>query len=122
MHYVFSTISTDVKYTFYGQSANDMPAIEHTITIKGGANVATKNLITPKGVMTPVEDAEVDMLNTHPVFLRHKKNGFVHVEAKPAAADDVASDMEPRDESAPLIDDDFTGDEKPPTTSKAKKN
>lgn len=73
MHYVFSTISTDVKYTFYGQSANDMPAIEHTITIKGGANVATKNLITPRGVMTAVEDADIDMLNTHPVFLRHKK-------------------------------------------------
>ncbi|CNI48238.1 hypothetical protein [Yersinia pekkanenii] len=122
MHYIFSTISTDVKYTFYGQSANDMPAIEHTITIKGGANVATKNLITPKGVMTSVEDAEVDMLNTHPVFLRHKKKGFVHVEAKQAAPDEVASDMEARDESAPLIDDDFNGEDAPPTTSKTKKN
>jgi len=120
MFYVFSTLSTDVDYTVYGESVNDLPTIEKRITIKGGANVATKHLITPKGVMTAVEDAEFDILSAHPVFQMHKKNGFITVEKKAADPEKVASNMTARDESAPLTEGDFI-EEDAPTTSKGSK-
>lgn len=121
MFYVFSTLSTDVDYTVYGESINDLPTIEKRITIQGGANVATKHLITPKGVMTVVEDADFDILNAHPVFLMHQKNGFITVETKAANPEKVATNMTARDESAPLTADDFNEDEVPTTSKGSKK-
>ncbi|OCJ20015.1 hypothetical protein [Serratia sp. 14-2641] len=121
MFYVFSTLSTDVDYTIYGEAVNDMPTIERQITIKGGANVATKNLITPKGVMTTVEDADLELLRAHPVFIMHEKNGFVTVEQKAHDPEKVATNMEARDNSAPLTDGDFAEGEAPAGSKGAKK-
>lgn len=121
MFYVFSTLSTDVAYTIYGEAVNDMPTIERQIVINGGANVATKNLITPKGVMTTIEDADLELLRAHPVFIMHEKNGFVTVEDKAHDPEKVATNMEARDESAPLTDGDFKEGEAPTTSKSAKK-
>lgn len=121
MFYVFSTMSTDVDYTIYGEAVNDMPTIERRITINGGANVATKRLITPRGVMTPVEDADLEILNAHPIFIMHQKNGFITVEKKSHDPDEVATNMKARDESAPLTDGDFKEGEAPTSVKGTKK-
>ena len=65
--------------------------------------------------MTTVSDEDLALLKQNPVFQLHKSNGFIVVEEKPAPVEKVASDMEARDESAPLTDNDFIANgQKPP--------
>lgn len=120
MFYVFSTMSTDVAYAVYGEKVNDMPTIERQIVINGGANVATKNLITPRGVMTSVSDEDMELLSADPVFQMHKQNGFIAVEKKAADPEKVAAGMEARDQSAQLETGDFEEGKEPKTKIKKK--
>lgn len=121
MFFVYSTLSTDVKYTIYGDAVNDMPKIERVIEIKGGANVAGKNLVTPSGVVTEVSGDDADLLSAHPVFQRHVKNGFMKIERYNADPDKVSSDMTGRDDSAPLTDNDFNEDSAPIAAKKGRR-
>lgn len=86
-YYVYSTLSNDNNYD--------------GVLIAGKANVATKNLITPMGVMTKVDDSTLKHLEGNHVFQLHKKNGFITVEKYKEDADQVAADMTGRDSSAP---------------------
>lgn len=101
---VYSTMSTDVDYTFWGVHNAAAIALtqEFSIRINGKANIADKVLHTPRGAVTNVTDEEADLLESHPIFRQHLKNGFVAIEARNANIDQVLDDMVPRDESAPL--------------------
>lgn len=122
MPHVYSTISTDVSYTFYGEKTNDMPSVKNVIVINGGANVAKKNLETPRGVATKITDEEAELLSGHPVFRRHLENGFVQLEATSVDPERAAADMTPADNSAPLTDSDFDQEDEPkPQTGTRKK-
>lgn len=115
MFFVYSTLSTSVAYTFHGEAINDMKPIEQTIRIEGGANVAKKNLETPRGVVTRITDAEAELLSTNPVFKRHQKNGFMVLERHQKDPEKVAAQsMESADTSAPLTESDFGDGENAP--------
>lgn len=88
-----------------------------SITIKGGANVVSKNLITPRGICTPVTAEDLKLLEENKVFQRHVKRGFITVEKSKAKADTVAKNMTAKDESAPKTPSDFS---KPPVVPKSK--
>jgi len=61
MYYVYSTLATDMRYVQY--KASTTPAvIEHEVLIVGKANVATKHLITPRGIVTNVKDEDYEIL------------------------------------------------------------
>lgn len=124
MYHAYSTMSTDVAYTFYSDTkVNDLPEVLKTIVVAGGANVAKKNLETPRGVITSLSDEDAELLSTHPVFQRHQKNGFVVLDKSRRDPEKVsAAQMEAADKSAPLTDADFSGDDDPkPTTKKSRK-
>lgn len=108
-HSVYSTMSTDVNYTFYSKPDETSGVVTATnmIVIAGKANVADKRFITPRGAVTPLSDESLAMLMGNPVFMQHLKNGFVAVEKRGADIDKVVSDLVPRDESAPLEPGDF---------------
>lgn len=113
MPYVYSTNSTSVGYTEYrpGQGAGGLPTPIRTVVVKGGANVANKNLVTPYGVATRVSDDDAAFLSTNADFIRHRKAGFVRIDDRKMDPEVPAADMEARDGSAPLVDADF---DKPP--------
>lgn len=104
MKYVYSTLTADTAYSF-GHGADGQPS--KLILVKGGHGVANKHIITPQGVCTALDDADADLLATHPLFQIHQKNGFVVIDATKTEAEKVASIMEGRDKSAPLTPQDY---------------
>jgi hypothetical protein len=64
-------------------------------------------MVTNIGYVTEVEDEDLEWLVEHQVFKLHMKNGFLKIRDKPADAEKVATEMETRDQSAPLVDADF---------------
>lgn len=111
-HYVYSTLTSDNIYATYRAGGNDVPAVEKKILIKGGHGVTTKHLLTPRGVVTSINDEELEHLNANPVFRQHVDGGFLVVEKKKVDPEVVAADMEQSDDSAPRTPEDFESDEK----------
>ncbi len=116
LNYIYSTLSSDQLYVRWGDGPKGgLPQRDASVLISGKANIATKHLVTPKGVLTIVDDEQMKILIENRSFNTHGKNGFITVERKKAeSADEVAANMTPRDLSAPLVDKDF---KKPPKTN-----
>lgn len=109
-HFVYSTLTNDQLYTNWlpPVERGSLPIKDTEVLIKGGANRATKMLITPRGVVTEVDDEQLAALEKNYDFNRHTKAGHIRVrsdEVHPEVA--VAADMKQKDESAPLTPMDF---------------
>lgn len=120
MYYVFSTLTNDQAYTNWNHGGNDVAKRGKTVLIKGGANRADKNFLTPKGVVTKVTDEELEFLKGIRVFKIHVEKGFIKYEKAQKNVDKVSEDMSSKDASAPLKDGDFDAG-KAPTTNAPKK-
>lgn len=118
--YIYSTLSSDQIYTNYKRSPAGLPIPESSTYIKGGANIMTKALVTPFGVVTEVNEKELEELRKNSVFLLHLQNGFITISEAKADVEAVAADMTTRDQSAPIV----AGDElieEPATEAAAKR-
>lgn len=102
MAHVFSTLATDVTYVEWKDSGNDLKMRGREVTIKGGTGVANDRFVTPLGIATEVDDADLAVLENDSVFKMHKANGFVRIEKKSADPEKVAADMKLNDPSSPL--------------------
>lgn len=102
MPYVFSTLTSDNRYTFYADGGADMKVASRDILVKGGHGIANDRLITPLGVATEVTAEEAAALKEHPLFKLHMENGFVTIQDKKADPEKVAADLQGADGSAPL--------------------
>lgn len=109
MPFVFSTITATVDYVEYNKPSdpNVLPVIIKGVRIKGGANLTTKALITPNGIVTEVTNEEAAFLTQNAQFLEHQRAGFVRLESREFPIDSVVNDMKPADGSAPLTDADY---------------
>lgn len=107
MPYVYSTLTSDNRYTFYAKGGADMPIEEHSVTVKGGTGVMNDRLVTPLGVATEISDHEASLLKEHPVFKLHAENGFVKIDNAKQAPEKAAADMQIADGSAPLSESHF---------------
>lgn len=110
--YIYSTLASDTAYAVWQKGGADMPILERQILIKGGAGVANKNIITPRGVATEVSDADFAVLKENKVFQLHNEKGYITWDAKRADAEVVAADMTGRDVSAPIVPEDYSADDK----------
>lgn len=108
--YVFSTLANDQNYQNWVKGGADVPIKGHSVIIKGGSGVANDRLITPLGVVTEIDEADLEALDLNPVFVKHRQDGFITVRSKKAEAEKVASDMNRADKSAPLTAADFAND------------
>ena len=107
--HVYSKMAADVTYNDY-VPGGDIPRVARSVTIKGGAGVANKNIITPYGVHTEITEEERDMLMKNGVFQLHQEGGFVTIEGKKEDPDLVATNLTAGpDPSAPLTPEDFAG-------------
>ena len=107
MPFVYSTGTCSTTYNiFEDTNAKDISRVKHAILIKGGANVANKHIVTPRGVVTEVSDSDLALLMKDPHFQQHMKAGFLSVEDHKVSANKVAKDMEPKDKSAPRTPED----------------
>ncbi len=121
MNYIYSTLSNDQNYTVWmtDPKSQKLPIQEKVIPIAGKANIANKvNLITPRGVLTTVDDDQLKALQSLDSFNRQVKGGWIVVEKKKADADEVAKNMKGKDKSAQLDEKSI----KKNTTAKVKSN
>lgn len=121
-HFVYSTMSASVKYTSYRKTVNDLPEVVYQVLIAGGANVANKHVVTPRGVVTEVSADDLAHLEQNELFQRHKKNGFILVDSIKVDPEVKAADMQHRDSSAPMTPNDYDGKDGPkPVEANAKR-
>lgn len=107
-YYVYSTLTCDNAYTLYEPTPPEqLSKPKRSILIKGGANVANKHVLTTKGVVTQVSDADMEMLKQNDHFMLHHKNGFIAWEKHKEDPEHVAKDMQEKDASAPKVPEDF---------------
>lgn len=107
--FIYSTLSASVRYAASEPGGADVPVPTDGILIAGGTNVASKNLITPRGaVITEVDADQLERLRQDEVFKLHQANGFITVSDQLEDGEKVASaDMQGRDQSAPLTPEDY---------------
>lgn len=115
MPYVFSTLSSDQVYVQWGDAPaqGGLPVRRAQVLIAGGANVANERFVTPQGVATQVTAEQLEILNGIKAFQDHVKANHIKVSKSKADADEVAQDMKPKDESAPLTEPDYAPGEAP---------
>lgn len=106
-HYVYSTLTSGMDYTLYDTNQNGVNIKRAVVSIKGGANLPDKFLITPQGVVTEVDDEQVAILKQIPLFNQHVEAGFIKLTEARAEVEAVVPDMVSRDESAPLTPNDY---------------
>lgn len=111
--YVYSTLACDTAYAVWQKGGGDLPIMERTILVKGGAGVANDRLITPNGVATEISEADFDVLKENKVFQKHVEGGYISFDKKKVDADVAAVDMEHRDVSAPIVPGDYDADKEP---------
>ena len=108
--YVYSTLTADNTYAGYKpmQEGQQINIREHAVFIKGGANVANNNFITPLGVSTEISEEDLAFCLENPVFKMHMDNGFIKIDKKEIKIEKAVSDMQPKDEAAPLTEGDYS--------------
>ena len=113
MNYIHSTASQTMVYPVYAAGKQNQARILKEIRIKGTANVADPaTLVTPQGVVTEVSDEDLALLKKNPHFQRHVEKGFIKFCDK-ANLDN--SDMEKKDNSSQLRDEDYASGNDPRT-------
>lgn len=112
MPYIYSTLTCDNEYVLYKKGGADIPVVETSVLIKGGANLATKRGDTPPGAVTIVTDGQLAALEQNPVFQTHVENGFIIVSKSKPDVEVVAADMTSRAPDAPIVPEDYDPDSK----------
>jgi hypothetical protein len=117
--FVYSTLTNSLTIADYIKRDGGVPTKKRQVLINGGANLASKHLITPQGVVTELSNDDYDFVKENKMFQRMVERGFIKVDAKKMDVEKVVADMESRDESAPLVPQDFedTDGAKPTGTS-----
>ena len=108
-YYIYSTLSNDQAYTTW-EPISELKKMEASarvaqkiVRIAGKANIATKALVTPRGVVTQVTDEEYEHLKMNDVFQLHTRNGHIMVEEKKFEPEVVvAKGMKQADSSSPI--------------------
>jgi len=104
MPYVYSTLATSMRYSVWSEPEHKhaLPIRKRAILVKGGAGIATKQLITPRGVRTEVTDEELELLKKDKIFQMHMDNGFITIDSVSLAPEKMAKQMNEDDKSKPL--------------------
>lgn len=119
MPYVYSTSANNGTYCDYGPGNSDDKNRGHhvarkKVTIRGGHGVAAQQkgagyggIHTPMGVMTEVNDEDMEFLLQNKSFQRHIAAGFITYDKKKVDPAKRAQDMAPKDGGAPVTPKDF---------------
>lgn len=111
MPYVYSTATCDMIFPVYASNTEQGKAhkMNHQILIRGGANLAKgkAEFITKYGVRTEVSEQDLALLQKDKLFKQIEADGYFHVDERKVNPEAVAADMSARDDSAPLVPQDY---------------
>lgn len=107
--YVYSTLANPQKFVTYSPALEPgmFPTPDVEVLIRGGAGIASKNLITEQGVCTMITEEEYDAICELAHFKQFVERGHIKVERKNYDIDKIVSDMNPRDPGGPLTPSDY---------------
>lgn len=105
-HYIYSTLTCDQAYTIYAGDG-EIKRVVDRVVVRGGSNVADKRVITPRGVVTQVNEEQLEMLKSVRQFREHVEAGFLKITHVKTDPEKIAADLVSRDKSAPLVDEDY---------------
>lgn len=107
--HVYSTLANPQKFVRYAPPPEDgmLPIIEREVLIRGGAGIASKNLITEHGVRTTISQEDYDAIKDLKHFKAFEDSGHIRVEGKLFDIDRIVGDMNPRDPGGPLTPADY---------------
>ena len=107
--HIFSTLANPQKFAVWSKPAENgmLPVLEREVLIRGGAGIASKNLLTPQGVHTSITQEEYDAISGLAHFQKFVESGHIRVERKQYDIDKMVGDMNPRDPGGPLTPADY---------------
>lgn len=107
--HIFSTLANPQKFVAYAPAAEIgmFPTPIREVTIKGGAGIASKNLITAHGVHTAITADEYEAICELAHFKAFVDSGHIRVERKEYDIDKMVGDMNPRDPGGPITPSDY---------------
>lgn len=112
--YIYSTLTLSAEYVDWQmRDEGQLPLKGRSVTIQGGANVPSKSLVTPLGVVTKVSDEDYEFLKENRVFKLQIVNGNIKVHDREHKVEKVVRDMTSKDGSSPLTPDDFPDGDEP---------
>ena len=116
MPYILSKLANTQIYTQYVKGVNNINIPAKQITVKGGADITDKNLVTPSGVLTQVTKDELEILKSNKEFQRHVERGYIEYYATAPDVEKKSEKLE-KDKSRQLTPDDYVkkGKKKPET-------
>jgi len=110
MPYVYSTATNHIAYVEY-ETDNDKNSgfakVAKKVIVTGGHGLATKQLVTPKGVATKVSDDDLEFLLKNKSFQRHVKAGYMTYDKNKSDPEKKAASMAQADGCSPLTPNDF---------------
>lgn len=108
MVHVYSTLASPQEFTTYIPGGADLQVVDRQVHIKGGAGIASKNLITPNGVHTAISEDDYAAIKELWHWKKFVETGHIRVEKRQASdIDRIVSDMNPRDPGGPLTPADY---------------
>lgn len=107
--HVFSTLANPQKIVVWSKPPENgmLPQPLREVLIRGGAGIASKNLITPQGVHTAITQEEYDAIADTQHFKQFIESGHFRVERKEYDIDKMVGDMNSRDPGGPLTPADY---------------
>lgn len=106
MKYVYSTLACHQKYSVWEKLPSGGHRAKASVNIHGGHGVAHVNrsqgIFTPHGVLTIIEDSELEMLRTLELFNLHEKNKHIFVSDRELPMEKALENLEPKEKSTPL--------------------
>jgi len=109
-HYIYSTHTNAVRYVEWDKtSGKNHNVVKRGFVVAGGHGLCNKNLVTPQGVITRVDNDEtMDWLNSLDSFKKDITKGFIRVTRKKEESEKmVKRDMNSKDGSAPKTPEDY---------------
>lgn len=115
--HIYSTLANPQKFVAYevvspdqAQEMGRLPLPTVEVLIRGGAGIASKNLITPNGVHTAITSEEYDAIKDLYTFKQFVERGFIRVEGKQFDIDKIVGDMNAKDPGGPVTPSDYVNE------------
>jgi hypothetical protein len=115
--HVYSTLANNQKFAIYDVVTPDriaemgrLPTLLREVVVRGGAGVATKNLVTPLGVYTPLSQEDYDAIKDQHTFKLFIERGFITVDNKQVEVERAVANMTLKDPGAPITPSDYVNE------------
>lgn len=109
MIHIASTATSPLRFVNYEIPSDPRIVARElaSVTIKGGANLPNKVLMTPKGAVTSIDERDWEWLCKDGLFLQMVDKGFLTIINDPRDGEHAFRDLTAKDGCAPKTEADF---------------